>query len=151
MKAVAEDQKQRDGQKPHYAAGAEAMFTEDFQHIGQERHARTEQDEAQHIQRTRGFFAVVRHVETDEQKAQDADRNIDEEDDPPVQVVNDQAADQRPQHRRYQGGHGDEAHGAHQIGLGKGAHHDEPTDGRHHGAAHALQDAAGHQHVNVGR
>src|SRR5258706_10566070 len=84
-------------------------------------------------------------------QAAQADGYVDEEYDAPMKISDDQAAQDRPEHGADQTRHGDEAHGADEFGFGKGAHHDEPAHGEHHGAAAALQHPAGHQPVDIAR
>ncbi len=50
------------------------------------------------------MFAVVRQMPVDHVQANQPDRNIHEENESPVKVSDDQAAGQRSQHRRNQGG-----------------------------------------------
>src|ERR1700686_965628 len=85
----------------------------------------------------------------DQYQAAQADGYVDEEYDAPVKISDDQAAEERPEHGADQTRHGDEAHGADELGFGKGSDHGEPSHGKHHGAAAALQHAAGHQQVDI--
>src|SRR5713226_6991463 len=86
-----------------------------------------------------------------EYQAAQADGYVDEENDAPMKISDDQAAEDRPEHGADQTRHGDEAHGADELGFGKGADHGEPSYGEHHRAAAALQHPEGHQPVDVGR
>ncbi len=126
------------------------MFAEDLQHIGQQRDAGAKENEADEIERIR-FFAVIGQMQIDQDQAGEADGKIHEEDDPPVKVSDDEAAGDRSEHWADQTRDGDEAHGADELVLGERAHDGEASDGHHHGASAALQDAAGHQYVDVGR
>src|SRR5260370_7287324 len=83
-------------------------------------------------------------------QAAQADGYGDEEDDAPMKISDDQAAEDRPEHGADQARHGDEAHGADELGFGKGADHGEPSYGDHHPAAAALQHPDGHQPVHAG-
>ena len=86
-----------------------------------------------------GFFGVVGQVEIDHNQPDNANGNVQEEDDAPMEVTDDQAARNGPEHGRNQGGNRDEAHNANQVGLGERAHQREPANRHHERAAHALQ------------
>ena len=77
------------------------MFAEDLQNIGKQRDARAEEDEANMIEGMGVLFAKVRKMKIDENQPNHANRDIEEEDDTPVKVANDQSSGDRPQHRRY--------------------------------------------------
>ncbi len=93
---------------------------------------------------------IVGQVFVDEIEANEADGNVDEENQAPVEIADDEAAGDGAEHGTDEAGNGDEAHGANEFGLGKGAHHGEAANGDHHGAAAALQNAAGDEGVDVG-
>src|ERR1700683_2465524 len=87
----------------------------------------------------------------DEIQTEQADRHVDEEDDSPVKVADDEPAGDGPEHRANQRRYGDEAHGADQLRFGERPDHREAADGHHHGSAEALEDAASHEDVDVAR
>ena len=89
-------------------------------------------------------------MEVDEDEANEADGDVEEEDEAPVEVVDDEAAGDGAEHGCHQCGDGDKAHGAKEVGFGEGADEGETADGDHHGAAHALEDSAGDERVDVG-
>ena len=103
--------------------------------------------------RSSGFasFAVIRQMQIDQAQAGEADRQVHEEDHPPVKISDDQAAGDGSEHGPNQRRDGDEAHGADQLGFGEGPDQGEPSDRHHHGAAAALQNAIGDQHMDVVR
>ena len=111
------------------------MFAEDFEHIGEQRDAGAEEDEADDIEGMACLFAVVGQMEIDHDEADEADGDIEEEDDAPVEVADDEAAGDGAEHGRDERGDGDEAHGADEFGFGEGADQREPADRDHHGAA----------------
>jgi len=82
-------------------------------------------------------------------QAQQADGNIEEKNYSPVRVAHNQSAGDRPQHRRHQSRNRNKAHHAQQVRPGKGPHQRQPAYGHHHGPAHALDDAAGNEQMNV--
>ena len=88
------------------------MFAEDLQHVGQQCDAGAEQDEADDIERPGALLAIVRQMQIDHQQTDQADRDVHEEDDSPVQVADDQAAGDGSEHRTDQGRYGHEAHRA---------------------------------------
>jgi hypothetical protein len=91
---------QRDGkrEKPQNLAHAQRMFAKYLQHIGQQRNTGPEQDQSRHIEGV-GAFAVIRQVQVDQQQAGQTNRNIHEENEPPVKVSDDEAARDRSEHR----------------------------------------------------
>ena len=97
------------------------------------------------------LFAVVRQMQIDEDQARESNRNIQEENDAPVKIADDQASGDRSEHGRHQGWYGNKAHGAQKIRLGECSHQGEPAHRHHHRAAATLQDAAGDQQMDVAR
>src|SRR5579863_1430072 len=92
-------------------AGAQSMFAEYLQHVRKQRDAGAKEDEADYIERI-GFLAVIRQMPVDHVKTGEANRQIHEKDDAPVQIPDDQAAGDGSEHRADQPRDGDEAHGA---------------------------------------
>ena len=80
---------------PEISRDAEGVLAEDFKHIGEQRDAGAEEDEADGVEGM-GLFAVVGQVEVDQDEAEEADGDVEEEDDAPVQVVDDKAAGEGP-------------------------------------------------------
>ena len=80
-----------------------------------------------------------------------ANRQVDEKDDSPMKVPNDQTAGDGPEHRANQPGYGNEARRADEFRFCERPHHGEPAHGQHHGAAAALQDAARDEDVDIAR
>ena len=134
---------------PRISRRAQGVLAKDFQHIGKQRDAGAEKNQANDIKRIGVLFAIVGQMAVDQVQADQADRDVHEEDQSPVKIRDDQAARDRTQHRADQTGNRDETHGPDQFGFSEGAHHGQTADRDHHGSAAALQDAAGHQHVNV--
>src|ERR1700733_6460847 len=126
------------------------MFAEDFQDVGQQGDSRTEEDEANDIERVSVLFAIVRQMEIDHQQTEDPDRYIHEEDQPPVKVSNDEPTGDGSQHGANQAWNSHKAHGPDELGFGKCTHQGQAAHRHHHGSAAALQDAASDQQVNVG-
>ena len=58
VQPIACEERQGDGQEAQDFARTERVFTEDFQHVGEQRDAGAEQNQADCIERV-GFFAVV--------------------------------------------------------------------------------------------
>ncbi len=135
-------------QRQHFPA-AQRVLAEHLEHIRQQRDAGTEQDEADNVRRMSTTFAVVREIAVHQIQADEADRNVDKKDHAPVEMSDDQAADDGPEHRTDQTGYRDEAHGAHKFGFCERSHHGQPADRQHEGAAAALQDAGGNQEMDV--
>src|SRR5277367_3646277 len=88
-------------------------------------------------------------MQIDHQQADQSDGDVDEKDESPMQVADDQAAGDGPEHGTDQGGNGDEAHGANQFGFGERPHQGQAADRNHHGSANALQNAESDQQVDV--
>ncbi len=80
-------------------------------------------------------LAIVRQIALHEVEAEQAYRDVHEEHDAPVEVGHDQAARDRADHRADQARDGDEAHGAHEVGLAEGAREGHAADRHHHRAA----------------
>ena len=89
-------------------------------------------------------------MDVNEDETNEADGDVEEEDDAPVEVADDEAAGDGAEHGRDQGWDGDEAHGAEEFRFVKGADEGEAAYRDHHRAAHALEDSAGYEEVDVG-
>src|SRR5439155_4214422 len=138
-------------QQPQHGPSAQRVLTEYFQHVGQQRDAAAEQDESDGIERVGVFFSIVREMSINQIQPEQANRQVDEKDDSPMKVPNDQTAGDGPEHRANQTGYGNEAHGADEFRFGERPHHGEPAHGQHHGAAAALQDATRDEDVDIAR
>ena len=149
MQAVTGQERKGDGQQAQDFQAAQGVFAEHFEHVRKERDAGAEENEADDVERAGVFFAVVREMPIDQVQAQKANGEIDEEDDAPVKIADNEAADQRTEHGANQTGDGDEGHGPDEFGFGKRSHHGQPAHRDHHGAAAALEDAASHQNMDV--
>jgi hypothetical protein len=121
VKSIARQQEDGDRQKPQDFAGVQRVFAKHFQHIRKQGDAGSEKNQPGHIQRI-GALAVVRQVPVDHIQTGEANRNIHEENKPPVKVSDNQAAGDRSEHRANQTGDRDEAHGANQFGLSERPH-----------------------------
>ena len=149
MESVGCEKRDGNREKPENFGRAQKMLAKDFEDIREQRDAGAEKNQANDIKRIGVLFAIVWQMAVDEIQADQADRDVYEEDQSPVKIRDDQAASDRTQHRADQPGNRDETHGADQFGLCEGAHHGQTAHRHHHGSAAALQYAAGHQRMNV--
>ena len=149
MQPIADEQRQRQRQQAEHLAKRQGVIAEDLQHIGQQGDARAEQDKPDDIERLGVFFAIIGKMQINQDQAGDPDRQIGEKDESPVEISDDQAADDGPEHGADQSGYGDEAHGADEFGSGESSHQGEAAHRDHHGAAAALQHATGDKEMNV--
>jgi hypothetical protein len=88
------------------------VVAEDFQHIGQKADATSEQDQADEIERVRLCFPIVRKMPVDHVQTEEADGHVEEKNDAPIQVANDQASRNGTEHGANQSGNGHKAHRA---------------------------------------
>src|ERR1700691_539749 len=121
MKSIGRQQTDGKSQESEDFQRVQRVLAKHFQHIRKQRDARSEKNQPGYIERI-GVFAVVRQMAVNQVQAKKPNRNIHEENEPPVKVSDDQAAENRPQHGSNQGGDGDEAHSANQFGLGERSH-----------------------------
>ena len=98
------------------------MFAEDFQHVRQQPDAGAEENESDHVKRMGVLFAVVGQMQIDEDQTCKANWNVEEEDEPPVKVPNDETSGDRSEHRSYQGRYGNKAHSTQELRLGECSH-----------------------------
>src|SRR5205814_5551150 len=89
--AVAEQKRQRHEQKPENLHRAQRVIAKDFQHIGEKREPRAEEDETYSIERL-GALAIVRQLHPDKRQSGNAHRYIEEEDRAPMKIRDDEAA-----------------------------------------------------------
>src|SRR5215469_2372084 len=91
-------------------AGAEFVVAENLEHIREQRNAGAEEDQSDYIEWARSFLDVIRQMQVDQDQADNPDRNVEEEDDSPVEVSHDESARHRPQHGSDQGWYRYETH-----------------------------------------
>ena len=135
---------------PEISRTLKGVLPEDFQHVGQQGDTGPKEDQSHRIQRV-CLLPVIRQVQIDENQADQTDGNVEKEDHPPVKIADNQTARDGSEHGSNQGRYRNEAHGAEKIGFRKRPHQGEPAYGHHHGAAAALQDAAGNEYMDVAR
>ena len=148
---VAGEKGEREREKAEDRARRERVLAEDLEDVGEEADAAAEEDASEDVQPGHAFGAVVREAAHDEGEAEEADRDVDEEDDPPVEVADDEAAGDGPEHRPDERRDRHERHRAHEVGLLERAHDREAPDRHHERAAHALQDPERDEDVDVRR
>jgi hypothetical protein len=78
---------------------AQGVLAEHLEHVGQQRDARAEQRQPDDIQRIVLRSAIIRQMPVHQDQAGHANRNVDEENDAPMEIADDQPAHQRPEHR----------------------------------------------------
>src|SRR5471030_1067838 len=86
-------------------------------------------------------LAGVTDVAVGQVDAKDADRDVDEEDQAPVQIGGDEPAEQRPHGGAEHGGQREVVHRADEFGAAYRAEDDDPADRHHHRAAYALDES----------
>ena len=96
------------------------------------------QEQARHIE-AGALLPRLRHEDESQDEAQDAERHVDQEDPVPRRDRDDEPAHRRRDRRGEQGRPRDHRDRADQVGLGRGAQHDEASDGHHHAAGDALE------------
>src|SRR5580692_1159077 len=84
-------------------------------------------------------------------QAEQSDRQINEKDDPPMKIPDDEAASDRPKHRANQTGYRDKTHRTNEFRFGERSYHGKSPHGNHHGPSAPLQHPAGNKNVNVAR
>ncbi len=117
------------------------MLAEHLEDVGQERDPAAEEGQPHVVELLDALDAIVGQVPVDQEQAGQAERDIEKEDQPPVEVPDDQPAGQRTQHRSDERGDRHEGHRADQLRSREGPDHGEPAHGHHHRASHALQDS----------
>ena len=120
------------------------MLAEDFKHVRQQGDAGAKKDQSYRVQRV-SLFPVIGQMQIHEDQADETDGDVEKENHPPMKIVNNQTACDGSEHWSNQGRNRNEAHGTEKIGFRKRPHQGEPAYGHHHGAAAALQDAAGNE------
>src|SRR5271168_431909 len=112
MQSVACEQGERKCQASQDFRRGQRVLSKDFEDVGKQRHAGAEKNQPDYVERIGALLAVVRQVEIDQDQADKSDGNIDEENEPPVQVTDDESASDGSEHGADQSRNGDEAHGA---------------------------------------
>jgi hypothetical protein len=128
--------------RPDHGRRGEAFLGRDLREaVDDQRHADRQQRQAEPVELARFAEVGVGQQPPAEEPGDEPDRHVDEEDPGPVQVLQDQAADDRPQDRRQHRGHENDAHhAAHPFRPGD-LSHDHLGDRHDHAAADALEDA----------
>ena len=101
---VGQEEEEREDKEADDLRGAKRVLAEDLEDVGEEGDPRAEEDEADEVERVGLLRVIVGEVAVDEVQAGDPDREIHEEDHPPGEVLDDEAAGQRAQHRPDQRG-----------------------------------------------
>src|SRR6202789_1264039 len=117
------------------------MLAEYLQHVRQQCDSGTEEDESDNIEGMCLLFAVVGQMDVDEDQTCQSNGNIEEENEAPVKITDDEAPGDGSEHGSHQGGYGNKAHHAQEIRLGKCSHQSKPAYRDHHRPAATLQDA----------
>ena len=86
-----------------------------------------------------------------QEDAENADRDVDPENPPPVKIGGDEAPERRPGDRTDERRHGEIGHRADEIALRHGAQQHEPPDRHHHRSAEPLKHARGDEGRKRGR
>ena len=79
VQSIAEDERERNRQQPDNFSKRQRVLAEYLQHIRQQRHAGTEQNEPDNVERLGIFFAIIRQMQIDQNEAGDADWKIHKE------------------------------------------------------------------------
>src|ERR1700678_1179808 len=151
MKAVAKQKREGYAKHARNFQSVQCVFAEDFQHIGQQRDAAPEQDEADNVEWRRFCFAIIGKMQVDEHQPEKANRHIQKEYRPPMEVSHYETPSERPKHWAYEPWNCHEAHRADQLRFRIGPDECEATDGHHHRSTKSLKHAARHQQMDVAR
>src|SRR5271156_473469 len=95
VKSIARQQNDGNAQQAQNFWGVQRMLAKHFQHIGKQRDARPEENQPGYVERI-GVFAVVRQMAVNQVQANEAKRNIHEENKSPLKISDDQAASDWP-------------------------------------------------------
>ncbi|MCY1422374.1 hypothetical protein D9M71_380510 [compost metagenome] len=102
-------------QQQHHPHVGQVQFAEAFQGDGDQHHGGAEQQEAEQVQAHRAAAAQVGHEAPGGQAAEQADRQVDQEDPVPAGELHQPAAEGGADQRAEQARQGDEAHDPHQF------------------------------------
>jgi len=89
VQAVAENQRKGHNEQPDDFTRTKRVFAENLEHIGKQRDAGAEKDEAYEIERRGLFLAIVGQMEIDHQQPCYADGNVYEENVSPIEIAKD--------------------------------------------------------------
>src|ERR1700738_2326021 len=93
MQAVGAEQGERQREQPRDLPSAQGVLAEYLEHIGKQGNARAEQNQADDIQGIVLACDVIRQVPIHQYQPGKPDRNVDEENDAPMKVVDDDPAE----------------------------------------------------------
>ena len=139
------------GQQRQQRAAAQRMFAKHFQHICQQPDAQAEQNQSAEIERRRIFLPVIGQMAIDKIKTKQADRQVDEKNQPPMKITDDESAGDRAEHRADQTGNRHEAHCADEFGFWKCPHQCQSSHRHHHRPTETLQNATRHEQMDAVR
>ena len=127
------------------------QFAQAFHGDGDQNHRRAEQHEPQAIETGALGAAQVRDEFPHGVATDQPDRQVDQEDPVPGQVLHHPAAHGRADQRAEQAGNGDEPHDPHQFRTRVGAQHHQAPDRQHQRTAQALNHPGADQHAQAAR
>lgn len=148
---VGGEQDQSADQQQDHAQVRQVQLAESFQGDGDQHHGAAEEQEADAVETARHRAAQVRHQLHRHQAAEQADRQVDQEDPVPGGVLHQPAAQRRSRQRAEQAGNGDEAEHPHQVLARVDAQDHQPSHRHHQRAADALYDARPDQQFEARR
>jgi len=125
---------------------APVQFAEAFHGDGDQHHRRAEQQETHAVETGAFAAAQVGDEFPDGVAADDAHRQVDQEDPVPGQVLHHPATHGRAEQWAQQPWNGDETHDPHQLRTRVGAQHHQPAHRQHQRTAQALDHPGAHQH-----
>src|ERR1700722_10910987 len=99
MKSVPRKQSYGQRQEPEHLQRTQRMLAEYLQHIRQQCDTGAEEDQSHGIQRMGIILAKIRQVQVDEDQTCESDRDVEEENEAPVQITHDEASGDGPEHR----------------------------------------------------
>ncbi|MCY1225035.1 hypothetical protein D9M72_372240 [compost metagenome] len=151
MQAIGGQRGHAGDQQQQHGGVREPQAGQAVEREGQRQHGDGQQQVASDVEAADAGQFRVRHIADRGNRAEQADRHVDQEDPVPRQRLRQPAAqrgaDQRADHAR----DGDEAKRLQVLFAREGAQHREPADRQQHGAAHALHHARADQEVERGR
>ncbi|MNI12409.1 hypothetical protein D3C73_655890 [compost metagenome] len=138
-------------QQQHHSQVRQVQLAQALHGDGDQNHRRTEQQEAEAVE-ARAFAAAQVGDEFPHGVAADgADRQVDEEDPVPGQVLDHPAAHGRANQWTEQARNGDEAHDPHQFRARVSAQYHQAPDRQHQCATQALDHPGANQHAQAAR
>ncbi|VVO45482.1 hypothetical protein PS723_06667 [Pseudomonas fluorescens] len=127
------------------------QFAETFHGDGDQHHGRAEQHKTHAVEAGALAAAQVGNEAPHGITTEHADRQVDQEDPVPGQVLHHPAAHGRAEQRTEQAGDGDETHDSHQFRARVGPQHHQPAHRQHQRAAQTLYDPSADQHAQGAR